>query len=115
MIKTKGLKAIVRQSNDFIEIPLRMTNKGQLFFKWTLSKISPEDTDFQPYRLKVSEFMKLNGIKNGSEYNNIKELSYELLHTTIRIPTEKGEIQGNLLASAEYFDNEGPVLMEKRG
>jgi plasmid replication initiation protein len=112
MIKTKGHKAIVRQSNDFIEIPMRMTNKGQLFFKWTVSKISPEDTDFQPYRLKVAEFMRLNGIKNGSEYNNIKELSIELLQTTIKIPTEKGEIQANLLASAEYFDNEGEVEVQ---
>lgn len=112
MFTTKDKKALVVQSNQLIEQPFRLTSKEHLLVRWFISKIQKDDTNFQVYRLKISDYMRLIGIKSGSEYKYIKEITKGLSNKGFSIKTDKGELQLNWFASAEYIDNEGIVEIE---
>lgn len=109
---TKDKKSLVIQSNTLIEQPYKLNAKEQIFLRWVISKIQPNDTDFKLLRLKVSDFMKMLGIKNGNEYTNIKKMTAELKSKGFIIKNNNKELQTNWFASVEYFDNDGIVELE---
>jgi plasmid replication initiation protein len=112
MFSAKEKKSLVVQSNELIEQPYRLTPKEHLLIRWFISRIQKDDTNFQVYRLKIADFMKILDIKSGSEYKYVKAYTQGLLSKGFTIKTDKGELQVNWFASAEYFDNEGIVEIE---
>lgn len=112
MFSEKDKKSLVVQSNTLIEQPYKLSAKEQILIRWLISKIQLNDDNFKLYRLKISEYMRILGIKNGNEYQNIKNITRELQNKGFTIKKSKGELQVNWFASAEYFDNEGIVEIE---
>lgn len=112
MISTKDKKALITQSNSLIEQPYQLTSKEHILIRFLISKIQPNDSEFKVYRFKISDYMKLLGIKNGKEYSNIKIITQDLLNKGFTIQKPNGILQVNWLASAEYFDKEGTVEVE---
>jgi len=88
-INLKGNYA-VRQANEFINLPQKLTLNQSRIFLYMVSQIKPTDTDVKKYRISFRELEKLiGGSKNSFSYQKVKELLKDLAQKTIVIGTDK--------------------------
>ena len=100
---------IVVKSNYLIEASYRLGLQEQRLILLMVSKIKPEDTGFQVYRIAVKDFNRIVGIKNEASYQRTKELTKKLLERSLQITKDKSVLQITWLSSAEYFEGKGYV------
>lgn len=75
------------------------------------SMVNPEDEDFKPYQLKISEFIKLLGIKDQSKYTEVPKITKELMKKVFEIKEGDTLIQTAWLSSVKYTPGTGMVEM----
>lgn len=104
---------IVTKSNELIQSVVsskhKMTVEDLKIIELIASMVEPNDSEFKTYRVKVSDFMKVMGIKNKGKYNEIKERTALLQEKVFTIVTPERTIQTSWLSSAVYYDREGTV------
>jgi plasmid replication initiation protein len=104
---------IVTKSNELIQSVIstkhKMTVEDLKIIELIASMVEPNDSQFKTYRVKVSDFMKVLGIKNKGKYSEIKERTALLQEKVFTIVTPERTIQTSWLSSAVYYDREGTV------
>ena len=106
-------KSLVVQHNKIIEAKYRLSVGEQRLIKYLVSLIEPEDADFKPYRIAVTDLMKLLELSDKDFYRKIKAWSKQLTGNVLTFHGEGGEeLQVAWLSSAEYQPKSGIVELE---
>ena len=108
-IKNAKKNQLIVKSNWLIEARYKLTIQEQRLILLMVSMIEKDDKDFQPYRIKVREFMKIVGKKGQSDYHAMKQLTRRLLERVIVIKERDGERQTHWVSVAKYYDRKGYV------
>jgi plasmid replication initiation protein len=104
---------LVTQSNLLIEArhikPLSLNE--QRIVLAMVSMIQPNDEDFQEYKISISEFQQLCGLKNKNIYSEISKVVDTLMEKVITIPHEDkaGWLKTHWITASEYFAGEGMI------
>jgi len=77
MAKNIKDKLIVK-SNHMVEASYFLTLQEQRVILYMASQIQPDDEDFKPIKLSISEFNNLVQINNNSQYKEFKEITEKL-------------------------------------
>lgn len=102
--------AVVRKSNDLIEAKYQIHDLGeQRVIFMLLAQIQPNDDDFKSYRLSVSDFATVLGLKGNSTYETLDKITRSLVSRTLSIRNESSFLHVNWLSSAEYKNGSGYV------
>jgi hypothetical protein len=100
---------IVTQSNQLVQARYNLPLGEQRLVLTMISKIQPDDEDFKPYRISVSELAEFLGIDRGSAYRECKKITENLLKRVLSIEESDGLLQTNWVSSAKYIDGTGVV------
>ncbi len=104
---------IVSKSNYFImSSAYDLSLEEQRIILTLASMVQPSDEEFKLYRFKISEFIKLLGIKDQSKYSVLPIVTKELMKKVFEIETDNSIIQVAWLSSAEYIKETGTIELE---
>lgn len=96
--------------NDLIEARYQLPNlQEQRLLLMLLSQIKPDDEDFKCYRISVSDFAEILGIKNKDIYAELDRTSLALVSRTVSIRNGKSFLHANWLSSAQYKSGSGYI------
>lgn len=104
-------KSIVTQSNKLTEARYFLTIGEQKIILLLISMISPEDTDFKNYEMKVSEFSDVMGLSSKSIYERMDDTLDKLMSRVIHIPEKRGFLKIGWVSSARYIEGEGVIQL----
>ncbi len=110
-IKKRSLPTslIVTQSNQLVEARYNLPLAEQRLILIMISRIQPDDEDFKPYRISVSELAEFLGVDKGSAYRECKKTTENLLKRVVCIEEPTGLLQIGWVSSAKYIDGLGVV------
>ena len=100
---------IVTQANELVEARYNLPLGEQRLVLTMISRIQPDDADFKPYRVSVSDFAEFLGIARDSAYAECKKITAKLLTRVLHIREEGRLLQIGWMSSAEYIDGSGMV------
>ncbi|ASF46583.1 replication initiation protein [Methylovulum psychrotolerans] len=100
---------IVTQANELVEVRYNLPLGEQRLVLTMISRIQPDDADFKPYRVSVSDFAEFLGISRDSAYAECKKITAKLLTRVLHIREEGRLLQIGWMSSAEYIDGSGVV------
>ena len=100
---------IVVKSNRLIEASYRLTTQEQRIILFMASMVKKDDEDFQTYRIKISDFVNIVGLKGKANYSEVKKLTKRLLERVIVIKEPNGDLQIGWVSSAKYYNRKGFV------
>lgn len=112
MVKKKKLlpfSSIVTQANQLVSARYSLPLAEQRLLLTMIAKIQPEDEDFKPYRISVSELAEFIGVARGSAYLECKKITRSLLTRVVEIHEPGRLLQTGWVSSAEYIDGSGMV------
>lgn len=96
--------------NDLIEARYQLPNlQEQRLLLMLLSQIKPNDEDFKCYRISVSDFAEILGIKNKDIYAELDRTSLALVSRTVSIRDGNSFLHANWLSSAQYKSGSGYI------
>lgn len=106
--------SFVVKSNDLIEARYRLSLQESHVVLWLLTQIRPEDEDFKPHKLEITEFAKMIGVKAGNQYKELRNITKRLMQRVMEIHNNKENkiVQVAWLSSATYETKKGCVLLE---
>lgn len=100
----------VRKHNDLIEARYQLPSlQEQRVIHMLLAQIKPEDEDFKGYRIAVSDFAKVAGIRADTVYSQMDSITLALRNRSISIRNGKSFFHTGWLSSAEYRHGSGYV------
>lgn len=105
---------IVVKSNPLIEARYRLSLQEMQILLWLLTKISPDDEDFYPHPLKITELSALIKVPVDSKYSQIRSVTKNLMRRVLEIydPEKEEWLQVNWIHSARYQKNKGIVILK---
>lgn len=112
MFVTMTEKSLVVQHNKIIEAKYKLTVGEQRLVKFLVSLIERDDEDFKPYKIAVADLADLLELKRKDYYKAVKETTKELIGKVLVFEYEGRTIQAAWLASADYHDGEGFVILQ---
>ncbi|WP_170065167.1 replication initiation protein, partial [Methylovulum psychrotolerans] len=74
-----------------------------------IAKIQPDDCDFKPYRISVSELADFLGVDKNSAYRECRKITKSLLTRVLEIYEPDRLLQTSWVSSAEYVNGSGIV------
>lgn len=102
--------ALVRQSNDLIEAKYQLPSlQEQRIILMLLAQIKPSDEDFKGYRISVTDFAKVVGIRGDVIYSQMDRITLSLRNRSISIRNGKDFFHTGWLSSAQYKHGSGYV------
>jgi plasmid replication initiation protein len=107
----KKNKLAVTQSNKLVEARYSLTLNEQRIVLFMISLIQPEDVDFNDYDVKLSDIVKLAGLKNKNIQAELKDLLVDLRRKELVIPEQDGFLVTGWVSSAKYKEDEGIVQL----
>lgn len=103
---------LVVQANTLIEASYKLKPSQQKFLRVMASMIDFGDEDFKMYEFKVSELMKLYGIKDQSKYSEIPKQTKELMGNVLTFKDEKSEVLVPFLSFYKHEKGEGTIKVQ---
>jgi plasmid replication initiation protein len=100
---------IVTQANELVESRYNLTLGEQRLIFTMISRIQPEDEDFKPYRISLSELAEFLGIDKNHIYADCKKITKKLLEKVVEIQEPGRLLQTHWVSSADYVDGTGVV------
>lgn len=100
---------IVTQANELVEARYNLPLVEQRLVLTMIARIQPDDEDFKPYRISVSDFAEFLGVAKDSAYSECKKITAKLLSRVLHIKEEGRLLQIGWMSSAEYIDGSGMV------
>jgi plasmid replication initiation protein len=100
---------IVTQANELVESRYNLTLGEQRLIFTMISRIQPEDEDFKPYRISLSELAEFLGINKNHIYSDCKKITKKLLEKVVEIQEPRRLLQTHWVSSADYVDGTGVV------
>ena len=112
MLLKKSGKVV--QSNRLIEAHYRLNLQEKRFILWLISKIKPDDTEFQRYEISVKDFASMMGFNVKTQYKEMKGVTANLVTKLIQIENKKNNKVKQLawLAFAEWDFDGGICFVE---
>jgi len=112
MLLKKSGKVV--QSNRLIEAHYRLNLQEKRFILWLISKIKPEDIEFQRYEISVKDFASMMGFNVKTQYKEMKGVTANLVTKLIQIENKKNNKVKQLawLAFAEWDFDGGICFVE---
>jgi plasmid replication initiation protein len=102
--------ASIRKHNDLIEAKYQLPNlQEQRVIIMLLAQIKPNDEDFKGYRIAITDFAKLVGLRVDGVYEELEKALKNLMTRVISIKKGKSFLLMNWLSSAEYIHGSGYV------
>lgn len=103
----------VVKSNALIEARYKLSLQESQIILWLLTQIRPEDEDFKPHKLEISEFANLTQVNVGNKYSELRKITKHLMQRVLEIYEQKEGIfiQLSWLSSAIYETKKGCVLL----
>lgn len=111
MIVNGKKSPIITHSNKLTEARYFLTVGEQKIILLLISMISPDDTDFKDYEMKVSDFSRIMGLSGNSVYERLNETLDKLLSRVLHIPKETGFLKIGWVSAAEYAEGKGTVFL----
>jgi len=110
-IKKKPLLSslIVTQANELVESRYNLTLGEQRLIFTMIARIQPDDEDFKPYRISLSELAEFLGIDKNHIYADCKKITKKLLAKVVEIQESGRLLQTHWVSSADYIDGTGTV------
>ena len=107
----KNLKHLVVKSNELVEAHYRLSLNEQKIILAMISRIKPEDKDFEPIRFSVEELTELMGVSGGVYYTEIRDIARALRIKTLHIynPNEDSYLDIGWLSASKYFHGKGYI------
>ena len=100
--------AKIRKHNHLIEAKYQIPNlQEQRVILMLLAQIKPSDEDFKGYRIAVSDFARIVGVRADNLYERLESTAQSLLSRTIKIKQGRSFLMANWLSSAEYKHGSG--------
>lgn len=106
---------LVSKSNYFIKNSnFDLSIEEQRIVLVLASMVQPNDTDFQKYIIKISDFIELLGLKDQSKYTELPKITKNLMQKVFEINDEEtGELlQVAWLSSVRYKKTAGEISLE---
>lgn len=106
---------LISKSNYFIgNSSFDLSTEEQRIILILASMVQPEDKEFQRYTFKISEFLKLLGIKDQSKYSQLPVITKELMKKVFEIDDQgTGEfLQVAWLSAVKYKKKSGEIDLE---
>jgi plasmid replication initiation protein len=100
---------LVTKANDLIQARYKLTLGEIKIILLLASMIQPEDKEFSTYKIKVSDFMDLLGVKNKSTYKQVEKITQDLMTKVFTIKKKNSTLKISWLSSAEYFRGDGMI------
>ena len=100
---------IVTQANELVESRYNLTLGEQRLIFTMIARIQPEDEDFKPYRISLSELAEFLGINKNHIYADCKKITKKLLEKVVEIQEPGRLLQTHWVSSADYVDGTGTV------
>jgi len=100
---------LIRKGNDLINARHELTVNENRLILLTLTEIQPDDEDFKPYRIKISDFVDYTGTNNKAMYDRARQITKSLMGKVLEIPQENGHLQVAFLSRARYERGRGYV------
>jgi plasmid replication initiation protein len=110
-IKPSLSSLIVTQANKLISARYVLSLAEQRLILSMIARIQPDDEDFKPYDISISELADFMGISKGSAYSECKKTTETLLKRVLNIEEPGGLLQTHWVSSARYIDGSGMVKM----
>ncbi|MBF0467165.1 MAG: replication initiation protein [Nitrospirae bacterium] len=100
----KNLKQLVVQANHIVEAHYRLSLNEQKIIRAMISRIKPDDEDFQPISFSVEELTEMIGV-SGDYHTEIRKVTEGLLVRTLHIhnPKEKSYLSVNWISSYKFL------------
>lgn len=108
-IVTNNDNKVVTRRNDLLEAKYRLTLQEQRFMLWVLSSISPDDADFQTYRVKIKDLADIIGVNDKDFYARMKATTKKVMGRVIEIHKDGEEHLMPLINRATYNRGKGTV------
>ena len=103
---------LVTQSNNLVEARYSLSLYEQRLVLMMISMVEPQDEDFKDYKIRVSDFNQILGLKHKGSYSKIKSILRGLRAKELLINKgEKDYLVTGWVSDAEYKDKEGYVLL----
>ena len=109
--KTLIASLIVTQANELVEARYNLTLGEQRLIFTMISRIQPEDDDFKPYRVSISELADFLGIDRNHIYTDCQKITKKLLEKVLEIKEPGRLLQTHWVSSADYIDGTGSVML----
>ena len=113
VIKKKSPLAslIVTQANELVEARYNLTLGEQRLIFTMISRIQPDDCDFKPYAISISELSEFLGIDKNHIYTDCQKITKKLLEKVLEIQEPGRLLQTHWVSSADYVDGTGMVSL----
>ena len=111
--KKEPIKYVVK-SNSLVEARYRLSLQESHIIYWLLTQIRPDDEDFKPHQMTISEFSKMIGVEVDNQYSKLRDVTQNLMRRILNIyEPEKDEwLQVAWLSSARYQGKKGIVILK---
>ena len=110
--KEQTENSLIVKSNELIEASYRLTTSEQKIILKLVSLIRADSKDFQRYKIKIKDFIKLLGIKDQSKYTEIPKIAEGLMKKVLTIKENDGILKVAWLSAFKQIDGEGAIEIE---
>ena len=113
MKKLVKVKKHIVKSNSLVEARYRLSLQESQVILWLLTQIRPDDEDFKPHTLDITEFAELTGVIVDSRYSELRKITKQLMQRVMEIyePEKNSLLQVSWLSSARYESKKGCVSL----
>lgn len=102
---------IVTQANELVEARYNLTLGEQRLIFTMISCIQPDDDDFKPYRVSITELAEFLGIDKNHIYSDCQKITKKLLEKVLEIKEPGRLLQTHWVSSADYVAGSGMVML----
>lgn len=103
---------LVTKSNKLISANYDLSLQEQKIILTLASMVQPKDEEFREYEFKIKDFINLLGIKDQSKYQEVPQITKELIKKVFEIREGNKIIQLSWLCSAIYEIGKGTVTLK---
>lgn len=109
----KPVKFVVK-SNSLVEARYRLSLQESQIILWLLTKIRPDDEDFKPHKMDITEFARMIGVEVDNQYSKLRSITRNLMRRILDIyePEKQEWLQVSWLSSARYQKKQGSIFLK---
>lgn len=100
---------LIVQSNKLVESRYTLSVGEQRLVFAVASMIHPDDVDFYPYEIKISDLAAILNIDLNNAYRDADKITDQLMQRVIVIPEDDGPLKVGWVSSCKYNNKKGSI------
>ncbi len=100
---------LVVQSNKLVESRYTLSVGEQRLVFAVASMIHPDDIDFYPYEIKISDLASILNIDLNNAYRDADKITDQLMQRVLVIPEDEGPLKVGWVSSCKYNNKKGSI------